>query len=216
MKNSVTGEKSHGPNTITPQLGDVANILLLVPSLDARDDEACVDLQTITHPDGENVLSVTITQSVDDRMAVWRSQMEDLLPSKIGFISVGTMTRSTTDGGDSGDRHRDALAVDNVADPGDLSAISSAITRYLSVWEKDSNQTILCFHSLTALLQHADQEAVHQFLDDLADRVRSTGAIAHYHCDPTAHRQEALDILTQSVDVVVKPTESDGWSVGRQ
>lgn len=213
----MTGEKCPDLDTITPQLGDVSNILLLVPSLDARDDEACVDLQTIAHPDGENVLSVTITQSVDDRMAVWRSHMGDLLPSKIGFISVGTMTRSTTDGGDNSDHRRDALAVDNVADPGDLSAISSAIMRYLSVWEDDSNQTILCFHSLTALLQHANQEAVHRFLDALADRVRSTGTIAHYHCDPTVHRQETLDLLTQPVDAVVEPKESDnGWSVERR
>lgn len=202
------------PNKISSQIGDASNILLLVPSLDGRDDEACVDLQTLTSLDKENALFVTISQTADDRMAVWQSQVHDHLPDKIGLITVGVLTRSGTGGPADDTTPQQALTIENVPDPNDLATLRSVIQRYLSVWDDDEALTTLCFHSLTALMQHTTQPELTQFLETLTEKVQEANAVAHYHCDPTAHSQATVDAFKQVVDIVVQPAETnERWTI---
>jgi hypothetical protein len=69
---------------------------------------------------------------------------------------------------------------------------------------------LLCFHSLTTLLQYADPQRTFRFVHTLGSRARSCGVIAHYHLDPAAHDAPTVATLEPLFDVVVDLTEADG------
>lgn len=195
---------------IAPQLPGSANVLLLTPALSAADDEACIDLLTVTDPPEEDVLSITVTQSVDDRLELWQSYVGDL-PSQAGIISVDEVTRSATVSTDTAGEQPlpTPISIETVTDPGDLTGLGIAISKYLSNWAGSPNRTVVCFHSLTTLLQYADLERVFRFLHLLTGRLKSADAVAHFHLDPGAHDAQTVNTLSQLFDVVVEHDDSD-------
>lgn len=205
----MSTEPSSQPDTIAPQLPESANILLLTSTLGSADGKACIDLLTVTEPDRENVLSITFTQSADDRLSLWQSYVPDL-PAHAGIITVDVLTRSaSTNDAPPAQNIPTPIAVESVSDPGDLTGLGIAISEFLSNWEGAPNQTVVCFHSLTPLLQYADLQRVFRFLHVLTGRLESAGAVAHFHLDPHAHDEQTLGTLSQLFDVVVEHDAGD-------
>ena len=62
--------------------------------------------------------------------------------------------------------------------------------------------TLLCFQSLTVLLQYAPLDEVYQFLHTLETHVKRTDAAAHFHLHVDAHDEEAVDTLRPVFDRV--------------
>ena len=177
--------------------GDASNVLLLAPSLSAAENEVCIDLLTLSDIDHENVLSVTFTQTAQDRLELWETHVGDDLPAQAGIITVGEQTRSTSSQRPPPTHTPGRIAIDAVSDPDDLTGLGISLTNYLSDWEENANQTVLCFHSLTPLLQYADLERVFRFLHVLTGRIASMEAVAHFHMDPTAHDDQTRQTLSQ-------------------
>lgn len=197
------------PDTIAPQLPERANVLLLTSALSSADDEACIDLLTVTNPDRENVLSITFTQSADDRLDLWRSHVADL-PAQAGIVSVDVLTRSASSSAPSPSQTApQPITVETVSDPGDLTGLGIAISKFVSNWDGSPNRTVVCFHSLTPLLQYADLQRVFRFLHVLTGRLKSVDAVAHFHLDPHAHDEQTLDTLTQLFDAIVEHEDGD-------
>ncbi|HKJ57843.1 MAG TPA: hypothetical protein VKA37_01345, partial [Halobacteriales archaeon] len=67
---------------------DTNNVLLLAPPTDAHAEDGCVDLLTVEPPTGEDVLYVTFTESLDQRLESWRRGTDDERPAKLGFVNV--------------------------------------------------------------------------------------------------------------------------------
>lgn len=188
--------------SLSNELNNVSNVLLLSPSITNHGDGVCNDLLTVTDPDRENVMWITFTHSPDQRMDAWREQVEGS-PAKSRFISVGDITRSATsrsmpsaDGGN--------FAVETVRQAGNLTSLGVSITKSLSEFEDDDNKTVVCFHSLTALLQYFDLRDTFQFLHVLVSHLKDKGAFAHFHLDPTACDDQTMATVTSLFDAVVE------------
>jgi len=199
--------------SLTSEVAAASNILLLTPSLDSHDDdEACLDLLTVTEPTQENVLSVTFTQSATDRIDLWDAHVDER-PARAGIISVGEITRSASTDTTSTQRLVGPLTIETVSDPGDLTGLGIAVSTFLSEWGDDDNQTVACFHSLTPLLQHADLQRVFRFLHVLTGRLKTSDAVAHYHMDPNAHDQQTISTLRPLFDAIVDLDEDGEWNI---
>lgn len=183
------------------------NTLVLSPAFDAYGDDACADMLGVAPPGETNALFVTLTETPDARLEHWRSRVSPSPPANLGIVSVDESTRSTataTATTSSANGH-----VRSVSTPGDLTGLGIAISEYLSEWHHNDKQTVVCFHSLTPLLQYAETRRVFQFIHVLTRRVASTGAIAHYHMDPTAHDERAVRTLSSLFDEIVDECSTD-------
>lgn len=204
----MSTEPTSPPDTIAPQLPASANVLLLTSTLNSADGEACIDLLTTTEPDRENVLSVTFTQSAEDRLSLWRSHVPNL-PDQAGIVNVDMMTRSAATDTSPSETIPRPIIVETVSDPSDLTGLGIAISKFLSSWEDSPNQTVVCFHSLTPLLHSTDLQRVFRFLHVLTRRLTSTDAVAHFHLDPHAHDAQTINTLSELFDVIVEHDNDD-------
>lgn len=183
--------------------GDTHNVLLLVSPMDACSDDGCVDLLTVDPPAGEDVLFVSLVDSPDERLADWRSRAGDGAPAKVGFVNVADTTRSaasTAARGAPSPGGPDELTVRTVSSTGDLTDIGIEVSRFLAEWDGDGHRTVVCFDSLTTLLQYVDLQRAFRFLHVLTGRVRATDGLAHYHLDPTAHDERTTNTLKTLFD----------------
>jgi len=183
-----------------------ANILLLTSTHGPHDDTACIDLLTIQEPAHEHVLSISFTGSVQDRIGLWRQHV-DSLPAKTAIIDVDVLTRSSATSAQSPSDLSAPISVETVGSPGDLTGLGIAISQQLEALASEQEQVVVCFHSLTALLQYADLQRVFRFVHVLTGRFKSANAVAHFHMDPSAHDQQTISTLRQLFDAVVEEDE---------
>ena len=196
----VDSERAHLADGIGE---DAHNVLLLAPSMDACADDGCVDLLTVGPPGGEDVLFVSLVESPDERLAEWRSRAGNESPAKVGFVTVGDTTRSAASTATTGaptPGGPDEITVRTVSNTGNLTDIGIEVSRFLAEWDGDGNRTVVCFDSLTTLLQYVDLQRVFRFLHVVTGRVRATEGLAHYHLDPTAHDERTINTLKTLFD----------------
>ena len=97
--------------------------------------------------------------------------------------------RSTTD-----------VSVRTVSSPGNLTDIGVTLTEILET--HPTERSLLCFQSLTVLLQYASLEEVYQFLHTLVTHVDRAEATAHFHLHADAHADETVATLRPLFDRV--------------
>jgi hypothetical protein len=168
-----------------------ANVLLEVDGHDDCEEEACMALSGVDDPDGVDVVFVTFTKSADQRLAAWRDHA-NAPPANIGIVSVEI---GGSNGGASTDRPG-GPAVRRISDPSDLTGVGIAISEFLSAWADTDQQTVVCFDSVTALLQYVDANRVFQFLNEMTSKFEQAGVHAHFHLLPEAHEAQNLSVLT--------------------
>jgi hypothetical protein len=188
------------------------NVLLLCPVFDPADSVACVDLLTVEEPSQENILSVTITRSPQTRLAIWE-QYADETPAAASIIGFEESTPSADAfvGDNSGQTEIDIdLTVSSVSDVSDLGVeIVEQIDQWLA--SAGDRRTVVCFHSVSALLELVGLTESFRFLSTVAQRCRSAGAIAHYHMDPRAHDEQTVERFQRVFDVVYE-YDDGAWS----
>lgn len=177
------------------------NTLFLSPAHDAATDRACIDHLIQHTPERTNILAVTLTQSPDERIEIWRRLVGDAIPANTSFVCVDESTRSASSTSVKGCYGK--VSVEIVSSPGDLTNLGVAITNTLSEWSENDQQSVLCFHSLTPILQYVEPRDLFRFLHVLIQNVKSTGTIAHYHLDPTAHDEQTVNLFKSVVDSVI-------------
>lgn len=189
-------------------LGEPANLLLLGPLLSPTDYDLCTMLTEMLPGDPDNLLVVTLTESPDERLNVLRGYF-DHLPDNTAVLNIGDSTRAGSRETISTD-HGGAITIENISDPTDLMRIGIAMSKQLSEWADAGGETVVCFHSLTALLQFApDEKTVFRFVNVLRGRVQSVGATAHYHMDSGAHDEQTIATFRPLFDEVLA-FEEDG------
>ena len=183
---------SHAPiDAASPD--DCTTTLLLAPSLRPADDSRCIDLLASERP--AHAVSITVTDTPAQRLAVW-DRHTDYMPDSAVIVAVGQEM------GDSPDL---PVRVETVDSPTDLTRLGIVITEALEAGP--TGRTVLCFRSLTALLQYVDRDAVCRFLDALVPRIESVDARAHFHVDPGALDRTTVDALAGRLDAVVDARE---------
>ncbi|MCL9813153.1 DUF7504 family protein [Natranaeroarchaeum aerophilus] len=91
-------------------------------------------------------------------------------------------------------------AVEELSDPADLSTTGIAISSFLD----DEGGTVVCFHSLTALLEAVETEQLFRFLHVLTSRVHAADAIGQFYLDPARTDDRTIYKLRSGFDTVVE------------
>jgi len=189
---------------------DAHNVLLCAPPMDTHAEDGCVDLLTAEPPADEDVLFVTFVQSPDQRLDSWRGGTDGERPAKLGFVNVDDSTRSVAAASHAS--AGEALSIRSVSSPADLTDLGIELNAFLEEWAGDGNQTVLCFHSVTTLLQYVDLPRAFRFFHVITGRVRESGVRAHYHVDPSVHDEGTINTLLSLFDGVAE-WDGDDWQV---
>lgn len=192
---------------------NVTSVLLLAPLSEPPDNQACVDLLTPVELERENVLSVSISETPDERLALWQRHVGETLPKRAAIIGT---EGSVTDRAEPTKREQEyPVRVDLLSDPLDPLELASLIGQRLGAWSDSSDPTFVCIHSLTALFDLLDQSEVGRLVTVLNDRFATTNAVAHYHMDSTSSDEQTLTEIRSAFDIVVEYTDDGDWIITR-
>lgn len=189
-----------------PHREGATNVLLLAPDGTDADSEACLHLLSDDDVDLWNVLSLGYsTPPARTARAVGRATDSTM---DAAFVCIGERTRSTATASTSSeiDAWPGATTVQVVPDPTDLAGIGLAVNERLEGWG-DDGQTVVCYHSLTHLLDYVDLQTAFRFLHVLLGRIAAADARAHFHLDPERHDRETVGTLSLLFDDVVSVDE---------
>lgn len=183
-------------------LADASDVLLLGPMRGSLDDEACTALMRAWPVADRNVLFVSLTRTADDRVALLRGAVEEL-PDRVCVVSGADRypSETTTDA----DGRSTTLTVEVVRDSSDLPRLGMTISKAIDEWEGGSDP-LVCFHSLTALLQYTGTKRAFRFVHLLQNRLQGT---AHYHMDAATHDAQTVATLRPLFDTVLE-YDADG------
>jgi archaellum biogenesis ATPase FlaH len=128
----------------------------------------------------------------------------------MGMVSVEDSTRSVASASSGGSELMGAnKPIETVSSPNDLTGLGIRITEFLADWEDNDNRTVVCFDSLTALLQYVELETAYEFLHILTGRMAALDAFAHFHMDPDAHDQQTIESISTLMDAVVRTEDGE-------
>lgn len=180
-----------------------SSVLLLGPAEHPVSDTICSRFLT---DDGEsrNVIFVTFNRSPSERIGICR-RADGWSGGEIGIIEVGGESRNApADSEITGGDRDGSITVRHVTNPGDLSKLGIVITQLLSAFEETPQETVLCFHTLSALHRQVGTKTLFRFLNTLQGRLNGTNAIGHYHMDPDLHDEIVIETLRPIFDSVVQ------------
>lgn len=170
---------------ITDRLDGARNVLLAAPAMGEGRD-VCTSL-LVEDVDAPNVLFVTYTR----RPGACVDQLAGHPVEEIGVITIGdTVSESEED------------VVGNLSTPSDLTGLGIQIGTFLS---ERGSPVVVCFDSLTSLLQYVDFETAYEFLHAVAGQVYAADARAHFHIDPEAHDEQHVAGIASLFDARIEP-----------
>lgn len=197
----------------TKQLDDAGNVLVCTSSLSDTERNVCMDLLNVADPSDLNALFVSFSESYEEVINQLHDRVGEL-PTQLGIITMDDFIRSASsdDGFFPLDHTGTSLAA--AADPSDAIEVGIQISEYfescgVSFGCPPDERIVVCFDSLTGLLQYEDIPQVYRFLHVLTGLLRSLDAVAHFHIDPEAHGNEHIPTLRGLFDVVIE-TDKDG------
>lgn len=194
---------SGGNHSSLDQVAAAESVLVLGPTGRSISDVICSEF-LVGEQGSRDVIFVTFDESPDDRLDVCH-RSEEWAGGEIGIIEVGRGSRGspviseTTTGGAVG-----SITVRHVSKPGDLSKLGIVITRLLGKFDETPRQTVLCFHTLSALHNHVNTKTLFRFLNTLQGRLRSANAVGHYHMDPDLHDEIVIETLRPIFDSTIR------------
>lgn len=217
---STWREPTGGRGAVADVLGDASNVLLRASPMELgpRDCLPAIVPGNVA-PSSVDLLVVSYTRSADE----WFSGYLDTFgepPGRAAVVEVGGGTRSaavTSDGdsGRSGPGDDRQFAVETL-DIDDLTGLGMAVSDRLASWSDAGGPTVVCFDSLTALLQTGELERIYRFLHVLTARIGTAGAVAYFHFDPDAHDRRTAATVDSLFDATAESDDGDGertWTV---
>jgi hypothetical protein len=183
-----------------------SSVLLLTPGLANDSAETCRQLLSIDEPAASNVLWVSYTDPPSNRAQDF-TKHTGTSPAATAGIMVG----ETAPGGAG--EGLDKLQTVNA--PADLTGLGIAVSEQLREWAQTGRQNVVCFDSLTALLQYVDIDTAYEFLHVITGRMYTFDAVGHFHIDPDAHDDQIVEQIKTLFDgMVVKPADGEPWYQG--
>lgn len=186
------------------------NTLLLTPAMGELDDYGCAQLSDVAPPAEMSVIWVAFARSLDNRLRVWRTHVDDDPPARLGFVDVGRSHRSQTTI-NSREGIKGDVSLETVS-PTDLTGLGITVNEYAAEWGNGSGHLAVCFHSLSVLLQYVGLRHAFRFLHNTMGVLRSADATAHFHMDPTVHDERTVNSVRMLFDAIVAH-EGNTWNV---
>lgn len=185
--------------------GDGTVELLLAAPGSAASDGACVSLSTAEGATDIRLLTVAFDRSPDECLTAWSAHAGGERPAEFTILTAGECARSAAAVDGDVALSAGGLSIETVEDPGSPVDLGVAITEHLAERSGGGSRPVVCFHTLTDLLEHLAEPRAVRFLHALVGRLRKHGADAHFHLDPAAHDDATVERLAELVDDVVEP-----------
>jgi hypothetical protein len=182
-ESSTAGDESAGADVGS---GSAGTVLYLAPG---GDGEGCRRMLE-TEPSA-NLLRVAYGNP-DGRVAA-AAVAVDARSARV--VSVGGGTRGEGDG------------VEVVEAPTDLTGLGITVGKCLRATE--DGPTHVCFDSLTATLEFAEEPTAFEFLHVLGGQLYEHGAVGHFHVNPAAHDDRTIERAKSLVDAMVREDGDD-------
>ncbi|NHN41797.1 hypothetical protein G9C85_09165 [Halorubellus sp. JP-L1] len=182
---------------------------VLVTTDDARTCTGCLDR-------GDPGRRAELTVSYPDASAEQRGFGDHgrTQPATKGLISVDDTMRSGAAPASSGPEFTGAVAQDAIADPTNLQRLGTSVSEFCQRWDGEDYDIVVCFDSLTALLEYTSPEVVFQFCHVLTKRLESVDAVAHFHLDPSEHDDQTVATFQSIFDETVgRETQAETMDV---
>ncbi|GAA0664862.1 hypothetical protein ACFQDG_06085 [Natronoarchaeum mannanilyticum] len=181
-----------------------ANVLVLGES--GRNADRCCDaLLDVGRAERRGELTVSFPEDVSDRTRL-DTGATGRQSAKLGHITVGDVLRSADH---SPPDFAEPVATDIVEDPGDLKAIGTSVSRFCESWAESGHLMVLCFDSISELLDRRDPKVVFQFLHTLLERLSSVDTVAHFHLDPDRFDEQTVSTFASLFDEVIDPATAE-------
>lgn len=176
---------------VTEQLDGATNVLLEMPPMGGG-REVCTSLlaEGVEDP---SVLYVSFTRRASACVETWETGGYDA--TNLGVITVGDASSAVD---------RSDVVTESVSSASDLTGLGIQIGQFLSEWDAP---VVVCFDSLTSMLQYVDFETAYEFLHAITGQVHAAGARAHFHIDPDAHDAMEVAGITSLFDASVSLAE---------
>lgn len=200
-----------GRQELSDYVGDHSSVLVLAPQRSPADDEVCADLLTGRDPEDSNVLSVTLSKTPDDRLALWRQEVGERLPKRATVVDAGS--GASADSQVAASEEFPSLSVEALPADAELVDVGISIARHLSSWESTPESTFLCLHSLTTLLDSFERERTLSFVQSINALCDCMGVRSHHHLDPSAHSEKTVEAFRPQYEMVVEHLPEQGWVV---
>lgn len=196
--------------SLVESLTDLSNILLLSPSRCTAKKNACLDLMSVEDPSDESMIGVMYPSP---------ELFLDRIETELGVVPPETTVVSVTDDSSASMTDIPTIATDRGptiadVDPDDATQVTELVEAYrdrLDDRESDAETVVLCFNSLTPLLEDIGRERTFQFLDSLTDALADANAVAHFHMDPDEHDSQTVLALTTLFDAVLESPDGEEW-----
>ncbi|PCR91451.1 DUF7504 family protein [Natrinema ejinorense] len=182
------------------QLAEASNVLLLGSMLDDSTKRTHNALLSQELTERTDVLALTF-QSPGQWLRTWTGTPE----THDGRITVITLDESPYQ---STQRTDDVTSI--TVNPADLTGIGMKVSDYLSSQVKTDAETVVCFDSITGLLQYTNQKSLFRFLRVITRRIEHVDGIAHFHLDPDAHDRKTISTIKTPFDAIVQPDTAGG------
>lgn len=190
------------------------NVLSLGPAAGPGETDVSATLLSPEDASSMAVLGITYTRTATAWAREYRRHVGPL-NERLAVVSVGEETRSTTASVSGGPERSNGPDVTAVSDPRDLTELLVRVGDRLAEWADTDGigRVVLCFDSVTALLQYVDHGTAYRFLHKLTRQTDAVGVVGHYRLAAAAHDDQVIEALMPLFDAVVEPTVDDGLSV---
>ncbi|MFB6087088.1 MAG: hypothetical protein ABEJ85_01090 [Haloarculaceae archaeon] len=174
------------------------NALVLAPALSDERSARCLDLLDAGAPADLNVLRISYSQGPDELCREWTDRHGEL-PARFGIVTVNDQAGLASDDPEAADHEGVALTS---ANPNDVTGLGMRLNNYLAEHDP-ALQLVVCFDSLTQMLQFTDVQSVFKFVHMFTGQLREVDAIGHFHLDPNAHDTQTVSRLKPAFDDAV-------------
>jgi hypothetical protein len=175
------------------------NLLVLAESISDEKREHCHDLLVPTDPSTLDVLMILYHRSPENFLEEWDERF-DARPANTFIVGVHDRTQSATTNSESAILEAAEHVHQASVNPNDITGLGMQLNNALTEFEKSDNKLVVCFDSITALLQFIDLENAYKFLHMLTGKLHAADAYAHFHVDPEAHETQAIRQLQTTFD----------------
>lgn len=159
--------------------------------------------RTVTDPAETDVLVVALAGSPARWLDDWRAVATD--PPRATFVvqdAASWLAGTPYDRIETVASAETTVRTELVDSPGNLTDLGVTLMEALEAHAANDQRTVLCFQSLTVLLQYAPLDEVCQFLHTLVGHVDRFGATGHFYLHEHAHETATIDTLRPVFDRV--------------
>jgi hypothetical protein len=165
-------------------------------------------VETVPHaPAQTEIVTATYTRSGHEWLADWQAGVGEF-PASGTVIDVGGLLRSAATQSGETEMQMGPLSI-TTTDPGDLESLVKTVSDHL-----DGSARVVSVESLTAVLEHVDQDTAFRYLHLFTHRLRATDGVGFLQMDPGVHDEQTIQTFSRLFDTVVEcSSDGDAWTV---